>query len=150
MLLMFVGTLALSLSLLPAQAHNQSGETSLLSSFDYEIAQAHEVQPHRRTIPHAGIKENGFSQLHLTLFVTAEGRVAQASAEGDVRNRASLTVGASRARGSDAGPLDRSRPRRQRGVLPMASQFPTVGFPRATWVISSKSASPNSSKLRAN
>lgn len=79
MLLMSVGTLALSLSLLPAQA----SKTTLLPSFDYEVAQTHEMQPHRRTIPHAGIKENGFSQLHLTLLVNAEGQVDQASAEGD-------------------------------------------------------------------
>lgn len=75
--------LALGFFLPPAQALNQSEETQSLPSFDYEVAQTHEVQPHRRTIPHAGIKENEFSQLHLTLLVNSEGHVAQASAEGD-------------------------------------------------------------------
>lgn len=83
MLLRSIGGMALSLSLLLAQAQIPNGKAPLLPSFDYEIAQTHEVQPHRRTIPNAGINENGSSQLHLTLLVTAEGRVAQASAEGD-------------------------------------------------------------------
>lgn len=82
---MFIATLVLGLSLPPNQVSNQAqaGEAPSLPSFGYEVVQTHEVQPHRRTIPHAGIRENGFSQLHLSLLVSADGNVVQASAGGD-------------------------------------------------------------------
>lgn len=83
MRLMFVGILVLGLFLPPAQALNQAGEAPSLPSFDYDVAQTHEIQPHHRSIPHAGIRENGFSQLHLSLLVSADGNVVQASAVGD-------------------------------------------------------------------
>jgi len=51
-------------------------------SFDYETARAHEIKPHRRTIPHEGVDE-GDSQLHLTLTVSATGDVVDAKAEGE-------------------------------------------------------------------
>lgn len=51
-------------------------------SFDYEVARAHEIKPHRRTIPLKGVRA-GFNQLHLTLTVSATGAVIDAQATGD-------------------------------------------------------------------
>lgn len=51
-------------------------------SFDYEAARAHEIQPHRRTIPLKGISM-GSDQLHLTLTVSTSGDVTNAEAGGD-------------------------------------------------------------------
>jgi ankyrin repeat protein len=51
-------------------------------SFDYDVAQKHEIKPHRRTIPSDGIGE-GFNQLHLTLTVSPVGDVVDARASGD-------------------------------------------------------------------
>jgi hypothetical protein len=51
-------------------------------SFDYDVARFHEIKPHRRTIPHAGVSE-GFNQLHLTLTVSPAGDVLDATAEGE-------------------------------------------------------------------
>ncbi len=50
-------------------------------SFDYEEARAHEIQPHRRTIPLAGVQP-GTNQLHLTLTVSPTGDVLDADAGG--------------------------------------------------------------------
>jgi ankyrin repeat protein len=52
-----------------------------LPSFDYDAAQAHEIKPHRRTIPVDGVRE-GFNQLRLTLTVTPAGDVTKAEAGG--------------------------------------------------------------------
>ncbi len=51
-------------------------------TFDYDVARTHEVKPHRRTIPLAGVSE-GFNQLHLTLTVSPTGDVMDADATGD-------------------------------------------------------------------
>ena len=51
-------------------------------TFDYEVARTHEIKPHRRTIPHAGIRE-GENQLHLTLTISPAGGVMDAKAEGE-------------------------------------------------------------------
>lgn len=48
--------------------------------FDYETAARHELKPHRRTIPHEGVR-GGFNQLHLTLIVSATGDVLEASGQ---------------------------------------------------------------------
>ena len=53
-----------------------------LSSFDYDVARAHEIKPHRRTIPLQGVRP-GFNQLHLTLTVSPTGEVVDADANGD-------------------------------------------------------------------
>lgn len=47
----------------------------------YEVARAHEVKPHRRTIPFNGVRP-GFNQLHLTLIVSPTGDVTKADASG--------------------------------------------------------------------
>jgi ankyrin repeat protein len=51
-------------------------------SYDYEAARAHEIKPHRRTIPFEGVRP-GFNQLHLTLIVSPAGDVVDAKASGD-------------------------------------------------------------------
>jgi len=51
-------------------------------SFEYDIARAHEIKPHRRTIPIPGVSP-GFNQLHLTLTVSPTGDVINAEANGD-------------------------------------------------------------------
>ncbi len=54
----------------------------VLPQFEYEVVRGHELKPHRRSMPTAGM-ESGFNQLHLTLTVTAAGDVAEAKAAGD-------------------------------------------------------------------
>ena len=51
-------------------------------SYDYDVARAHEIKPHRRTVPHAGIRP-GFNQLRLTLVVSPLGDVVEADASGE-------------------------------------------------------------------
>jgi hypothetical protein len=51
-------------------------------SFDYQAAYAHEIKPHRRTIPLAGVR-SGFHQLRLTLTVSPAGDVLDAKTEGE-------------------------------------------------------------------
>lgn len=51
-------------------------------SYDYDVASAHEIKPHRRTIPLDGVHP-GFNQLHLTLIVSPTGDVVSADAGGD-------------------------------------------------------------------
>src|SRR5216684_1687528 len=51
-------------------------------SFDYGVARAHEIEPHRRTIPSKGVRP-GFNQLHLTLTVSPTGDVVDAEPSGD-------------------------------------------------------------------
>lgn len=50
--------------------------------FDYEAARAHEIKPHRRTIPTEGAQA-GFNQLHLTLTISPSGDVLSAEAGND-------------------------------------------------------------------
>jgi hypothetical protein len=54
-------------------------------SYDYDVARAHEIKPHRRRIPLEGVR-SGFNQLHLALSVSPTGEVmdAQASGNGEV------------------------------------------------------------------
>jgi len=51
-------------------------------SYDYDVARAHEIKPHRRTIPFEGVRP-GSLQLRLTLTVTPTGDVVHADATGD-------------------------------------------------------------------
>ena len=60
-----------------------SGETrSPYPSYGYDVARAHEIKPHRRTIPFEGVRP-GFHQLRLTLTVAPTGDVVHADANGD-------------------------------------------------------------------
>jgi ankyrin repeat protein len=43
-------------------------------SFEYEVVRAHELKPHRRTIPIKGV-EPGFSQIHLKIMVSSTGDI---------------------------------------------------------------------------
>lgn len=54
-------------------------------SFDYDVARAHEIKPHRRTIPMQGVR-SGFNQLHITVIVSPAGEVVDAKAGGDTEN----------------------------------------------------------------
>jgi hypothetical protein len=56
-------------------------------SFDYQTAYAHEIKPHRRTIPLAGVSSGG-DQLRLTLTVSPAGDVLDARPEGEERDLA--------------------------------------------------------------
>jgi len=51
-------------------------------TYEYEDARAHEIKPHRRTIPFKGVRQ-GFNQLRLTLTVSATGDVLEAEASGE-------------------------------------------------------------------
>jgi hypothetical protein len=54
-------------------------------SFDYQVAYAHEIKPHRRTIPLAGVSDGG-DQLGLTLTVSPAGAVLDAKPAGEERD----------------------------------------------------------------
>jgi hypothetical protein len=54
-------------------------------SFDYRAAYAHEIKPHRRTIPLAGVSSGG-DQLRITLTVSLAGDVLDAKPEGEERD----------------------------------------------------------------
>jgi len=54
----------------------------LYPSYPYDVARAHEIKPHRRTIPLEGV-DPGFNQLRLTLTVSPTGDVVDADATGD-------------------------------------------------------------------
>lgn len=79
---MIQGSLLLGFSLAALQLTGAKPEATKLPSFDYDVTKAHEVKPHRRTIPHEGV-QGGFNQLHLKLVVSANGRVERADANGD-------------------------------------------------------------------
>lgn len=50
-------------------------------AYEYDVVRVHEVKPHRRTIPLAGV-HSGFNQLRLTLTVSPTGDVVDADANG--------------------------------------------------------------------
>jgi hypothetical protein len=54
-------------------------------AYDYDVARAHEIKPHRRRIPMEGVR-SGLNQLRLVLIVSPTGNVldAQAGGNGDV------------------------------------------------------------------
>lgn len=54
--------------------------------FDYQAAYAHEIKPHRRTIPLAGVSRGG-NQLRITLTVSPAGNVLDAKSEGEEGDR---------------------------------------------------------------
>ncbi len=51
-------------------------------SFDYDVARAHEINPHRRTFRLEGVS-SGFHQLRLTLIVSPAGNVVDATPHGE-------------------------------------------------------------------
>ena len=73
-------TFALLLPCIPLRASD--GKQPSYPSFDYDAAKSHEIKPHRRTIPHLGVRA-GFNQLRLTLTVSPTGEVLNADASGD-------------------------------------------------------------------
>jgi ankyrin repeat protein len=78
-----IRAIAAFVCLLPcACAWATEDKPSQVPSFNCEVARTHEIKPHRRTIPHAGV-DSGFNQLHLTLTVSAAGDVLDVKAEGE-------------------------------------------------------------------
>src|SRR5579862_4136291 len=53
------------------------GNQSPIPSFEYEVAHAHELKPHREIIPLKGMS-TGFHQLRITLTVSPSGEVVDA------------------------------------------------------------------------
>jgi ankyrin repeat protein len=66
----------LSLAFLLSIASSQTSDVKPPSvpTFDYRVAYAHELKPHRRTIPMKGVRA-GFNQLHLRITVSPTGDV---------------------------------------------------------------------------
>jgi hypothetical protein len=65
-----------------AQEKHPAEPSPAFPSFDYQVAYAHEIKPHRRTIPLAGVSSD-FHELRLTLTVSPEGAVLDARTEGE-------------------------------------------------------------------
>lgn len=68
--------------LLPSFVRGSDEKPAANPSFEYEIARAHELKPHRRTVPLKDVRP-GFNQLHLTLTVSPTGDVIDIDANGD-------------------------------------------------------------------
>jgi hypothetical protein len=64
-------------------ASAQNDKRPSYPSYDYDLARAHEIKPHRRTIPVEGVG-SGFNQLRLTLTVSPTSEVIDADAGGDL------------------------------------------------------------------
>ena len=77
--------LALACLLSSAGAWAAEEKPPAYPSFDYQFAYAHEIKPHRRSFPHAGVS-SGFNQLRLTLTVSPAGDVLDAKTEGEDEN----------------------------------------------------------------
>jgi Domain of unknown function (DUF6438) len=80
--------LALLLSCAGARAAQEKqpvGTAPALPSFDYQTAYAHEIKPHRRTIPLAGVRSGG-DQLRIILTLSPAGDVLDAKPEGEARD----------------------------------------------------------------
>ncbi|MDR3799646.1 MAG: hypothetical protein P4K93_15940, partial [Terracidiphilus sp.] len=77
--------IALSCLLSSAGAWAAQDKQSAHPSFDYQAAYTHEIKPHRRTIPVAGVSDGG-DQLGLTLTVSPAGAVLDAKPAGEERD----------------------------------------------------------------
>lgn len=77
-----VGILPITCLLLAVNLWASDEKRASYPSYDYDVARAHEIAPHRRTIPLEGVGP-GLNQLRLTLIVSPEGDVVDAKAGGD-------------------------------------------------------------------
>jgi len=68
-----------------AEEKQPAPPSSAYPSFDYQATYAHEIKPHRRTIPLAGVSSGG-NQLRLTLTISPAGDVLDAKADGEERD----------------------------------------------------------------
>jgi len=75
--------LALAFSLSSIFVRAQDEKRNANPSFEYEVVRAHELKPHRRTVPIAGV-EPGFHQMHLRITVSATGAVLDVHPSVDV------------------------------------------------------------------
>lgn len=66
--------LALTLLIPTALSQTSDEKSPPLPAFDYQVAYAHELKPHRRAIPMKGVQA-GFNQIHLTIIVSPSGDV---------------------------------------------------------------------------
>jgi ankyrin repeat protein len=66
--------LLLTLLLSTASSQTSDATSPSVPTFDYRVAYAHELKPHRRTIPMKGVQA-GFNQLHLRITVSPTGDV---------------------------------------------------------------------------
>jgi len=74
--------IALTCSLSSIFSQEPGDKRATYPSFDYDVARAHEIKPHRRTIPLKGV-HSGFNQLRLSLIVSPAGDVVDAEAGGE-------------------------------------------------------------------
>ena len=65
-------------------AQSSDEKPQSLLSFDYQTARAHELKPHRRTIPLPGVQADGLNQFHLAVTVSPAGAVLDVQANIDV------------------------------------------------------------------
>ena len=70
-----------------AEEKQSTDPSPAVASFDDQAAYTHEIKPHRRTIPLAGVTHGG-DQLRITLTVSPAGDVLDARPEGEARNLA--------------------------------------------------------------
>jgi hypothetical protein len=77
-----IGAVALALLLSSIFLGVSDEKRSSYPSYDYDVARAHEISPHRRRIPVEGVRP-GFNQLSLTLIVSPIGDVVEVQASGD-------------------------------------------------------------------
>lgn len=68
---------SLAACLLPAWGLALPAQDGAATRVDYDVARAHELAPHRRSIPLAGVR-GGFNQIGLSLTVSAAGDVVKA------------------------------------------------------------------------
>jgi uncharacterized protein DUF6438 len=82
-MLNMIRTIVVLTCLLPYTILQASDEKrSSNPSFDYDVAQTHEIKPHRQSIPVKGMQP-GFNQLRLKLTVSPTGDVTNAEASGE-------------------------------------------------------------------
>lgn len=77
--LKFVARAVVLFSCLSIRVLAQASNGEQISFWGYDVARAHELKPHRRTIPVKGVRP-GFDQLHLMLVISSTGDVIRADA----------------------------------------------------------------------
>ena len=77
--------IALACLLSCAGASAAQDKQSTYPSFDFQAAYSHEIKPHRRTIPLAGVSDGG-DQLRLTLTISSAGTVLDAKPAGEEKD----------------------------------------------------------------
>ncbi len=76
-------TTAVVACLLSGSFLSASQQAEKYPSYDYQTVRAHEIKPHRHSVPFEGLDQSGPTQLELKLIVSATGDVIHAEATGD-------------------------------------------------------------------